>query len=186
MNAKQWIVECRDVTLRSSLGRFLQADPFQFAAGDVNLYRYVGNIPTYWSDPSGLSVVIAPPPPVTTGGGATVIGGGLGGAVAQGFLTGWAIGRIADNLSGGALSDIYAHTFDSSYGMFENSRRWSCDATCNVQAIPGQDGCCPDRVNGTATGPSEDAACRAAKRVATQSCPRGCYPRHCGCRCRKQ
>ena len=35
-------------------GRFLSQDPRAFAAGDVNLYRFVGNDPTDASDPSGL------------------------------------------------------------------------------------------------------------------------------------
>ncbi|MCP9453578.1 MAG: hypothetical protein NNA23_12950 [Nitrospira sp.] len=37
-----------------SLGRFLQPDPIDFAAGDVNLYRYCANKPLKFSDPSGL------------------------------------------------------------------------------------------------------------------------------------
>ena len=35
-------------------GRFLSEDPLGFAAGDVNLSRYVGNGPTLWVDPSGM------------------------------------------------------------------------------------------------------------------------------------
>jgi RHS repeat-associated protein len=35
-------------------GRWLTQDPIGFAAGDVNLYRYVGNSPTNATDPSGL------------------------------------------------------------------------------------------------------------------------------------
>jgi RHS repeat-associated protein len=42
-------------------GRFLTADPMGFAAGDVNLYRYVGNGPTGAVDPSGFE------PPTLTG-----------------------------------------------------------------------------------------------------------------------
>ena len=37
-----------------SSGRFLQTDPLGFAAGDANLYRYVGNNPVNFTDPSGL------------------------------------------------------------------------------------------------------------------------------------
>ena len=36
-------------------GRFLQADPIGFAAGDLNIYAYVWNDPFNWTDPSGLS-----------------------------------------------------------------------------------------------------------------------------------
>jgi len=35
-------------------GRFTSEDPLGFAAGDVNLSRYVGNGPTLWVDPSGM------------------------------------------------------------------------------------------------------------------------------------
>ncbi|MFN6107665.1 MAG: RHS repeat domain-containing protein, partial [Planctomycetaceae bacterium] len=35
-------------------GRFLSEDPLGFAAGDVNLSRYVGNGATLWVDPSGM------------------------------------------------------------------------------------------------------------------------------------
>ena len=36
------------------LGRWLEQDPSGFDAGDTNLYRYVGNAPTVFTDPSGL------------------------------------------------------------------------------------------------------------------------------------
>jgi RHS repeat-associated protein len=35
-------------------GRFMARDPLGFSAGDVNLYRYVGNNPINLCDPSGL------------------------------------------------------------------------------------------------------------------------------------
>jgi len=37
-------------------GRFLTKDPIGFAGGDVNLYRYVGNNPVNFRDPSGTAV----------------------------------------------------------------------------------------------------------------------------------
>ncbi|CAN5387785.1 hypothetical protein BH23BAC1_BH23BAC1_05790 [soil metagenome] len=37
-----------------NLGRFIQPDPIKFSAGDYNFYRYVGNSPMNWRDPSGL------------------------------------------------------------------------------------------------------------------------------------
>jgi RHS repeat-associated protein len=36
------------------VGRFLSTDPIGFTAGDANLYRYVFNSPTNFTDPSGL------------------------------------------------------------------------------------------------------------------------------------
>jgi RHS repeat-associated protein len=37
-------------------GRWINQDPIGIAAGDGNLYRYVGNSPTNWIDPDGLAV----------------------------------------------------------------------------------------------------------------------------------
>jgi RHS repeat-associated protein len=37
-----------------ALGRFMQNDPIGYAAGDVNLYRYVANDPVWRRDPEGL------------------------------------------------------------------------------------------------------------------------------------
>jgi RHS repeat-associated protein len=39
------------------VGRFLSEDPLGFAAGDVNLSRYVANSATFMVDPSGLGVI---------------------------------------------------------------------------------------------------------------------------------
>jgi RHS repeat-associated protein len=44
-----------------SLQRWISEDPIEFAAGDVNLYGYVGNQPTTWRDPSGLIKLLLPP-----------------------------------------------------------------------------------------------------------------------------
>jgi len=38
-----------------ALGMFIQSDPIGFAAGDLNIYAYVGNDPFNWTDPSGLT-----------------------------------------------------------------------------------------------------------------------------------
>jgi RHS repeat-associated protein len=43
--------------LDPSTGRWTTQDPLGFAAGDANLYRYVGNNPVNMVDPSGLSGV---------------------------------------------------------------------------------------------------------------------------------
>jgi RHS repeat-associated protein len=43
----------------TSSGRFISQDPISFAAGDANLYRYVGNKPTMSTDPSGLDEHLA-------------------------------------------------------------------------------------------------------------------------------
>jgi RHS repeat-associated protein len=48
------IYDYRNRVYSPGLGRFLQADPIRFSAGDVNIYRYVGNGPVNWIDPLGL------------------------------------------------------------------------------------------------------------------------------------
>jgi RHS repeat-associated protein len=40
-------------TYTAELGRFLQMDPIKFDGGDPNIFRYVGNDPVNWTDPSG-------------------------------------------------------------------------------------------------------------------------------------
>jgi RHS repeat-associated protein len=39
------------------LGRFISEDPIGFEGEDLNLYRYVGNLPTIFADPSGQSFI---------------------------------------------------------------------------------------------------------------------------------
>jgi len=56
---REWIKELRLYDYRArmyqpELGRFLQPDPKEFAAGDYNLYRYCHNDPVNKSDPTGL------------------------------------------------------------------------------------------------------------------------------------
>jgi RHS repeat-associated protein len=61
-----------------TLGRWTTNDPIGFQAGDVNLYRSVGNSPTNYSDPSGL---IAPLVIIVVGGAAAgwwLLGPGAG------------------------------------------------------------------------------------------------------------
>jgi hypothetical protein len=65
-------------------------------------------------------------------------------------------------------------------GNYPLARPWKCNAQCNVEGTEPQ---CTGRVYGYAEGPSEEAACREAKRDATQKAPRGCYARHCKCSC---
>jgi hypothetical protein len=48
------LYDFRNRMYQPELGRFLQPDPKQFAAGDYNLYRYCHNDPINKSDPAGL------------------------------------------------------------------------------------------------------------------------------------
>ena len=40
------------------VGRWTAPDPIRFQAGDANLYRYVGNLPTVLTDPAGLATIV--------------------------------------------------------------------------------------------------------------------------------
>jgi RHS repeat-associated protein len=44
----------------SYTGRWMSEDPIGFAAGDANLYRYVGNGPTNFIDPHGMAIMLPP------------------------------------------------------------------------------------------------------------------------------
>jgi RHS repeat-associated protein len=55
-------------------GRWTSQDPLGFAAGDANLYRYAGNGPTDWIDPTGLQQTSSPSLPTRD----TVIGISIG------------------------------------------------------------------------------------------------------------
>ena len=43
-----------------TLGRWLSQDPLGFSAGDADLYRFVGNDPTGWTDPTGTESAMSP------------------------------------------------------------------------------------------------------------------------------
>ncbi|MEY2484216.1 MAG: hypothetical protein QOK24_2744 [Verrucomicrobiota bacterium] len=58
---REWLSDLRLYDFRNrmyqpELGRFIQPDPKQFAAGDYNLYRYCHNDPVNKSDPTGLYI----------------------------------------------------------------------------------------------------------------------------------
>ena len=57
------LYDYRNRVYSSSLGRFLQTDPIRFEAGDINIYRYVGNGPVNGTDPMGLCPNAASVPP---------------------------------------------------------------------------------------------------------------------------
>ena len=62
---RDWIAEAglydyRNRVYSPVLGRFLQNDPIRFEAGDVNLYRYVGNSAVDFVDPMGLQGISNP------------------------------------------------------------------------------------------------------------------------------
>ena len=48
------LYDYRNRVYSATLGRFLQTDPIRFQAGDINIYRYVGNGPVNGIDAMGL------------------------------------------------------------------------------------------------------------------------------------
>jgi RHS repeat-associated protein len=59
---REWLSELRIYDYRArqyqpELGRFLQPDPKEFAAGDYNIYRYCHNDPVNHTDPMGLKPI---------------------------------------------------------------------------------------------------------------------------------
>jgi RHS repeat-associated protein len=50
------IYDYRNRVYSANLGRFLQTDPIRFQAGDINIYRYVGNSTVNGRDPSGEKI----------------------------------------------------------------------------------------------------------------------------------
>jgi len=99
---REWIAQAslydyRNRVYSPVIGRFLQTDPIRFKAGDVNLYRYVGNGVCVLVDASGLGAT-------GTAWGAA-IGGGLGATV------GGSIGAAGGTLAlpgGGTVAGGYA------------------------------------------------------------------------------
>jgi RHS repeat-associated protein len=99
---QQWYSELGLYDLRNrfyspDIGRFLQPDPIGFEGDATNLYRYVGNNPVKWSDPSGLFAKQVQIP------GITVSAGPVGGVDPFNTLVGeWGtLGEVMQYLGGG-------------------------------------------------------------------------------------
>jgi RHS repeat-associated protein len=90
----------------AAIGRFTSQNPMGFAAGDTNLYRYVGNDPVNLTDPSGE---IVPLPLIILGlgalGGGTIGGGYVGYRWWIGQPLNWlqATGVVVTSTAGGAV-----------------------------------------------------------------------------------
>ena len=102
-------------------------------------------------------------------------------ALAQAAALAWAIScifyQVASLLDPGIIPLI-----PPAFAMCARRSRWSCTASCNLENFSNVPNA-PARCTGSASGSSEDEACREAKRVATQSAPPGTYCRHCQCAC---
>ena len=93
------LYDYRNRVYSPDLGRFLQTDPLRFSAGDVNIYRYVGNNPINGTDSFGLWTWgdVAHAAGDLAGGAVGAIVGGAAGAVGGaviGAVTGAVVGAV--------------------------------------------------------------------------------------------
>ena len=66
MQGANGLTDMRARFYSSEIGRFDSPDPLQNRSGDPNYYRYVGNAPTEFADPTGL-IVVTPVPTILYG-----------------------------------------------------------------------------------------------------------------------
>jgi RHS repeat-associated protein len=158
------------------VGRFISEDPISFAGGDVNLYRYVENSPVNFTDPFGYFTGSFPakaPPKIP-----------LKIRILPGILSPLIDLLFPEPLDDPEWSDPKPAPKRRKCPPVNKKDKWECKASCNVQQVDRKVAC-PERSTGSGSGSNENEACAAAKRSATQATPRGCYPRHCQCNCRK-
>jgi RHS repeat-associated protein len=86
-----------------TIGRFITPDPIGFLAGDTNFYRYVGNDPVNFVDPSGLACE-----------GAIAAGGTLG--AGAGAVFGGGVSLVCDAYTGGACVAVNAPVLAATTG----------------------------------------------------------------------
>jgi RHS repeat-associated protein len=92
----------------AAIGRFVSQDPKGFAAGDTNVYRYVGNDPPNKNDPSGKGgqgAIVAGATGVATG---ALVGGTIGWLVGPG---GAALGAAGGAIVGGAGAFVWGYFY---------------------------------------------------------------------------
>jgi RHS repeat-associated protein len=100
---REWIAEAgiydyRNRVFSPVIGRFLQTDPILFDAGDVNVYRYVGNNSMIWRDPSGKYAGAIGMGELLGGAFAGAAAGAVAGSVIPGIGTG--AGMVVGALAG--------------------------------------------------------------------------------------
>ena len=168
------------------LGRWCSRDSLE-EKGSVLLYGFVYNSPLLLIDPLGQEAVCASVllgatapvwgPWVVVG---TVVVGASIVVISERYGVIDEIWELFTSVCSTCLSTgVETRTKEVKETKREKKSRWVCQAQCNVQAIGNAS--CPQRVTGTGGGEAENSACTDAKRSATQSTPRGCYPRHCRC-----
>jgi RHS repeat-associated protein len=120
--------------LDPTTGRWTSLDPIGYEAGDVNLYRYVQNIPTLFTDPLGLEWVYPWDPQAdwsdwrigeALGDAWKAIAGGVGGGI-----TGGGIGAGCGALGAGTVVVIVAVATATPLG-------WAAGAVVLTGAVAG-------------------------------------------------
>lgn len=165
---REWIAEVgvydyRNRVYSPKLGRFLQVDPIRFWAGDVNLYRYVGNGVVISRDPTGLLH------PALLGAIGGAIWGGVTGGVSGGFkgfvsgLAGGAVGGFVLGATGspalaGAASGALGGALSSAMNGNSGGRILASAAVgAGIGAVTGPAVGAVGGVNGAGAGLSEMA-----------------------------
>ncbi|CBN53847.1 hypothetical protein OSCI_300001 [Kamptonema sp. PCC 6506] len=108
------------------MGRFISEDTIGFGGGDANLYRYVGNSPTNYTDPSGEQVPVAIPVTAPPAGGLIPFLRGLPGLGGAGIL-------LAPPGGGGLLNPLPAGQNDR---LFEERVRRGLIRPQGTQTTP--------------------------------------------------
>jgi RHS repeat-associated protein len=99
------LYDYRNRVYSAQIGRFLQTDPIRFAAGDVNIYRYVSNDPLNLWDPWGLYWFRQPwQEPGVIGRDNTMVppGGPISECIEQYVPAGYTFGQLHDAFVGAA------------------------------------------------------------------------------------
>ncbi len=161
-----------------TVGRWTSKDPLRFDGSDSNLYAYGSNDPVNHADPNGEDDIDC----ALSAAAAGVI---CGATTEDPILLPVCVAAIQNAISacGGSGGESPAPSpapADPCVDPDINAKPWKCSASCNVEGTEPQ---CTGRVTGGASGSSQESACRAAKRDATQKAARGCYARHCQCDC---
>jgi RHS repeat-associated protein len=155
-------------------GRGLNRDPIR-ELGGPNLYMYTGADPINRMDTAGLGGegVLEPIGQACT-------------KTPQGAAI--CAGAVTVIIVGVACYDVYEHyehvnstPIPASPPMFL-PRTMTCDTSCHGVQID-RNAVCPPFITGTGSGKNADQACTAAEKDANDKTPRGCYKRHCKCKC---
>jgi RHS repeat-associated protein len=156
-------------------GRFMTMDPFAGRTTRPNTlhkYMFAGADPVNKIDACGMAETLEYP--ILT---SQIILRALAQAAALAYAISCIFYQVASILDPGIIPLI-----PPAFAMCARRSRWTCEASCNVENFSNVPNA-PARCTGSASGSSEDDACREAKRVATQSAVPGTYCRHCQCTC---